>query len=365
MDLTLESESALLLVISMDRSYKLLPFFAVWLLGLAMARAEETGDWRLELLKDKGLSSETPALEDFQKGLNVSEESLTDAVQRLASEEFAERERAQKEIVLMGRKVLPLLRKLQESDDPEVRMRVGKILQSLETGGRWAEDVLLMRAVSSLLHDRKNPGIADPDGKLFVERFNKDKASLAEGYGLLRFTADDGMKGFVVDGKGRLDGKHDSEGDQRLLLDAKALVGKDEFPDKFRVEAKLGGGADGAGIYHAGISIGNARVLFHPAYGGGAFRFERVDTNMPITSNAAMGFDPPAGKLLSMSIDVKRLATGNVQLDVMVTGDGDSFKASKTVEAKVIGKLNHIGLDRSGKAGGDAIFDDFVVEWQP
>lgn len=363
--MALELEFALLLVVLMDRSFKLLPFFAVGLLGLVMARAEEAGDWRLELLKDKGLSSETPTLENFQKGLNVSEENLAAAVKRLASEEFAERERAQKEILLMGRNVLPLLRKFPESDDPEVRMRVGKILQSQEMGGRWAEDVLLMRAVASLLHERKNPGIADPEGKLFVERFNNAKPSLADGYAGLRFVANDQMKGFVADGKAHLLGKHGSEGDQRLLLDAKQLAGKEEFPDVFRVEAKLGGGEVGAGGYHIGISIGNVRVLFHPAYGGGAFRFERVDENAAITPNADMGFEPPAGKLLSMGIDVKRLPSGDVQLDVLITSGGDSFRASETVQAEVIGKLDHIGLDRSGKAGGDAIFDDLVVEWKP
>ena len=329
---------------------------------LAVASAQEATDWRLELLKESGLSTETEALEKFQKGISPLDGDLEKKVQQLGSEEFKQREQAQKEILLMGKDTLPQLRPMLNSDDPEIRMRLKTIMNQLEGAGRWAKDDLLREAVTSLLEERKNPNAAKPNPKLFVEFFNKDAASVANGYQRLKFKTDVEVNGSVKDSIARLSGKHNSDGDQQLLLHAKDLTGNEEFPDSFRVESKIGGGGEGIGAYHVGVSIGNVRALFHPGYNNGAFRIEQVSDNVAILGNTDMTFTPPAGIPLLMSMDIKRLANKDVEISVKITHEKQTFRTSQVVTANAIGKLDRIGLDRSGRGGGDAIFDDLIVD---
>lgn len=332
-------------------------------LGLTFASAEETGDWRLEFLKDQGFSTETEALEKLQKDHAHPLEGFDQALGQLGSEKFKEREEAQKKIELMGKPALPAIRAKLGSDDPEVRFRLKKIAQVLEADGRWAKDDLLKQAVASLLRERQQKDVVDPRLELLVEFFSKAAPSLKNGYRQLGYVADQGTDGFVADGVAHLKNVGD-ESDQRLLLNAKTTTGKDEFPDAFHIEVKLGAQPGGEGISHIGVSVGNVRALFHPGYSTGAFRFERVDGKVFIKPNTNMGFDPPTNKMLRMSIDVQRQANGDVALDVTVHDGDNRFNTREVIQAAVIGKLDSISLDRSGHGGGDALFDDLIVDMQ-
>lgn len=335
---------------------------ALVLAATAEIHAADQADWRLEILKEEGIQPETAALQALQDGFQMTPERLEKAVAMLGEDEFKTREHAQREIVLIGKDALPWLLRLPKSEDPEVRVRLAAIQKTLQVDGRWERKDLVREAVTSLLRERMKKAPPKPDDALFVELFHRPAASLDGGYGKFRFQTDKGLTGIVSDGVLRLKGNHADEGDQRLLLDAKALTGKREFPDTFRIEVKLGGEAGGQGTYHVGVSVGNVRALFHPGYPSGGFRFERVATHEKVSENTSMGFDPQPGKLQRMSIGVKRLAGGKVELDVVVANGEKTFSERRILKESVIGKLDHIGLDRSGRSGGDALFDDLVVD---
>ena len=326
-----------------------------------MAEENVAVDWRLELLSRENVSSETPALQEMEKRLTPSEEGLEIAVARLGAEDFRTREQAQQEILKMGRDVLPWIRRQPRFNDAEVRVRLGQIERALSADGRWMKEDLLREAVTSLLNERLGRKTGKPAGCLLLETFDHDAASLAEGYRRFRFKAGKGMTGRVSEGILRMAGNHAADGDQCLLLDAERVTGQKTFPDSFQIEARLGGDPGGEGAYHVGISVGSVRVLFHPGFQSGGFRIERVDDHKPIISNTAMGFDPPAGKLLRMHLEVRRRPGGDVEIQSAISNGGTVFRKSAVLAANEIGVLNHIGLERSGRNGGDGLFDDLVV----
>lgn len=320
----------------------------------------------MELLAAEKLPHDLASLEARCGGFVKSAKELELAVEKLGAATHAERQQAQSEILLMGNEVLPQLRTLSEPKDPEVRLRVWEIQQQLEVGGRWTKDELLRLASIGLLHERKNNGAIHPTRRMFVEQFRAPVDSLGKGYRLLRFSRTESLNGRVEDGQLIFSGDQDiEEGDQRLILDAKTATGKAEFPKRFRVDVKLRGNEGGEGQYHLGVSVGNVRALYHPGYATGAFRFQRVDDETVITPNKDMGFTPSSDKPQSLSIFVEVLADAKVKLDVTVRCEKNVFRTSAKVSADEIGKLDSISLDRSGRAGGNAIFDDWIVEWDP
>ena len=349
----------------MNAAYRQLLLVTGVCLGLSsFSSADEPKDWRTELLAAEKIPTDTDSLKALSQKFHLSSDQFENAVQRLSADQFAKRQQAQSEMLLMGRDVLPLIRKLPDSGSPEVRGRLAEIVRILETNDRCSKDEMLRLAVTGLLQQRENPNAVHESQKMFVEMFSEPAGSLTKGYRRMNFVASPGKDGKVENGMAQFWGsKNQDEGDQRLVLDAKSITGEAEFPKKFHIEVKISGLAGGEGAYHVGVSVGNVRALFHPGFTDGGFRIERVDNHQVLVPNKNMSFDPPVDKLLRMQVKVARLNNLQAKIEVVIISGKDQFHNSATLRLSDVGKFDKISLDRSGRTGGDAIFDDLLVDF--
>ena len=200
-------------------------------------------------------------------------------------------------------------------------------------------------------------------GTILIETFSDDAAGIARTYRQMQYETNVGGAATVARGMLRLDGNH-AEGDQRLFATAQSLLGVPAFPRQFQIKVALGGESLSPGLWHVGVSVGNVRLLFHPGLDGGQFRVEQVDTHQVIMANSQMPFTPKAGVLNEMTIDVEQRDNGSVRFDAVLTDGaktGRQFRSSVTATAKVVGTLGRIGLERSGQAGGAALFGPLTI----
>jgi hypothetical protein len=323
-------------------------------------------DWRRDLLEAQGIGTTEAALREATSGgAGIDLAALGGAYAELGSERYPERERAQSRILAMGPEVLGWLRKQPLSPNPEIRARVAEIHSSLTSTSGDLQPRMVNHAARTLLEEAG--GKADPTtGGIFYEWFGLANGAVGERWRSFHFAADEGMKGRVEDNTLILDGNRPGDGDQRLELRAAEWPGGDIFPDSFTVSTRLGGTAGGGGAWHLGVSVGRVRALYHPGYPGGGFRFEQVGTAKELTQNTGMGFSPSTSEPQSMTLRVRRLNGGAVELRATVRQEGSKpFEASYTVPADTIGRLDRISLDRSGRTGGDARFSHLQVELGP
>jgi hypothetical protein len=194
--------------------------------------------------------------------------------------------------------------------------------------------------------------------EFYEETFTIAAGDVTNGYGRFTYENDLPTKASVANGVLRLEGDH-PEADQRLCTTAEKLTGRREWPRIVELRAKLTGEEAGSGGYHIGLSVGRLKALFHPGYSGGGFRIETVDNHEYLVRNTDMGFTPRGNVTHDMTMTVTRTLAG-AAIDVeVIQGDGPKtkFKSSHTFTNKQLGEFNRIGLERSGRTGGAAIFD--------
>jgi len=216
----------------------------------------------------------------------------------------------------------------------------------------------------------KKLGLARLDlshGRGFLdETFAVASGDVTKGYRRFQYQSGLPTKATVKDGRLRLFGNQ-GETDQRLCITSKKLTGQREWPRVVQVNAKLTGEMAGVGGYHIGVSVGDIKAVFHPTYNGGGFRIETVDSHDYLVTNTNMGFTPSAAAMHDMKMTVTRTATG-AKIDVeVIEGEGAKTKFAKSFLAtkKQLGEYNRIGLERSGRSGGAAIFDRVTVRLRP
>jgi hypothetical protein len=335
------------------------------LLGQVSAKGDDqVPDWRLELLTEVSLTSDTPSLEKIVKSFAFSQEDFTGAVALLGDPKLSVRRQAQEAILRMGPASLPHIKEASRNADAETQMRLSEIATSFDNEERCHGRSLLFEAVTGLLYERANPGKEHASRRVYREIFSQATESLATGYRGMKMDASLKTEGVVKDGILRFRSANGNiDTDHRLLLTAKSCTGKPEFPKVLRFQVKIGGEGEREGSYHVGVSLGKVRALYHPGYAGGGFRFQNVGAENMLTTNQSMGFTPSVKRLQTMRCRVEKQDDGKVKWDVWITDGEKTFQKSHVFSAQEIGSFDVLGLDRSGFPGGAAMFDDLLVEW--
>ncbi len=243
------------------------------------------------------------------------------------------------------------------------RMDLSEGLSLQEAWSNWSRDNLAKADLSRQIGaDRLD--LTTGRGWL-KESFAIEAVSLDGGYDRFVYESTNTSGAEVRDGKLRHKGTG-KEGDQRLSIRSDQMIGRDRWPDEIEVIASLGGQEGNSGGWHIGVSVGNVKVLFHPGYSKGSFRAEDRISYAPIIPNEDMNFFMAADVLYEMTLRIKKTDNG-AEFNVSIKdAKGDAtFKKTFTATQEQLGDYNQIGLERSGKTGGDAIFDSISIRLMP
>jgi hypothetical protein len=189
------------------------------------------------------------------------------------------------------------------------------------------------------------------------------RETFALGIGRFEFESEGPRALRVENGAALIGGADQPECDQRLVVTAQRMLGRAEFPAQCLVKARFAAEENNNFGWHLGISIGRVKVLLHPGVDGGAFRAETVDSHEYLINNDDMGFTPPPGVTHEMTVAVRSDGKG-AKLHVHFVHGADErlqFERTINVTGEQLGKFDRIGLERSGRAGGAAIFDEVSI----
>ena len=140
-------------------------------------------DWRVELLEQEGIGI---SVEELQEALTAVPEvtiEFDEALEKLASQDFDEREAGRKKLLVGSENALKWLRELEPSEDPELRRRVLNVIEELGLVFRKDREVALEHAIKSLLAEGLEGREKSADtGGVFFEWFGEENENLKQGY---------------------------------------------------------------------------------------------------------------------------------------------------------------------------------------
>lgn len=272
------------------------------------------------------------------------------------------------------REAVAALVKLVADDNEEIAWQAGALLQML-SGRRMELSAELTPATAWQtwsVRDLPTARLNVPLGRRRLdlsagryslhETFSRKARSLAGGYGVFRYSSTNGGTARVVAGR-LLIGGANNEVDQRVSVTSARMIGRTQWPRVVEVRARLGGKQGNNLGWHVGVSVGRVKVLFHPGLSGGSCRAETTDTHHAFFNNHNMGFTPATDRVHEMLLSVKKLRDGaEFRITVRDAGSKAAFHRRFTVSGRQLGKFNRIGLERSGRPGGDAMFDAVSIQ---
>ncbi len=338
----------------------LLALVAVSSLFTAASVQADEGDWRHDLLEASGIASDPASIRAAMEDREPPGDGLRNAYVMLGSESFQEREQAHAEILAGGPAALDWLAQQPVPDDPEVRKRRIQIMRELSSSSPEMRQNMLSHAMRSLLDEEtRMPG----GGGVFYEWFGTPAEDCRHGYRLMRYVGPvGGNRPHVRGGRFIVPGQRPGLADQRLILRTADWPGTERLPEHLTLRVILGGTEGGSGGWHVGVSIGDVKTLFHPGFRNGAFRHEHAETHDKITQNTDMGFTPDEGRLYRMELRLDRADPERFSLRTIITCDeGSRFEDTTLIAEEHFGEFDSIALERSGRTGGDAIFEQLAL----
>ncbi len=315
-------------------------------------------DWRIDLLQSQGIPTTPESLKKTATSSDTNTNQLDIYFKQLGSKTFKQREQAQLLLTAQGSSITSYLLAKMPISNPEIKSRTDQILQHLEDQDESIKNIMTQIAAKSLII---SPNDRSTNGQ-FYEWFGTQSQDCSKGYRQFIYQGPKEARSFIKNSQLVISGQRQGEHDQRIILQSHKWPNRKKHPHHIIVNCSLGT-TTRASSYHVGITIGKIKALIHPGHLGGAFRCEQINTKKEIIQNCQMGYTPSINQLHHFQLTAKHIENEKVKLSIIIKSKNKKrFEKNIILNKNDIGDFSQISLDRSGKEGGDAFFDNLRIQ---